>query len=347
MNCFELNNTETILVSEAEMKNIFYKILLKQGFNEQKALTCAEIFTESSIDGVYSHGVNRFPRFIEDVQKKYVDISADPVLKRNFNGLEQWDGNLGAGPLNALHATERAMQLAQQYGIGCVALANTNHWMRAGSYGWKAAKGGFVFIGWTNTIANMPTWNAVDARLGNNPLVIALPFHDEAIVLDMAASQFSYGALEQAAIRQETLPVDGGYNSKGELTKDPAAIFESKRVLPVGYWKGAGLSLLLDLLASILSSGLSVHEISKREREYGLSQIFIAIDTSKLMNHSTIKKTVDSIIDDYRRSIPINESKKVLYPGERVLATRKKNVQDGIPVLKNIWAKILSLERET
>jgi 3-dehydro-L-gulonate 2-dehydrogenase len=333
----------TTLIRADEMKQVFYQILLRQGFNEDKAEVCARIFTESSVDGVYTHGVNRFPQFIESVQKKYVIPNTEPVLKLNFNGLEQWDGSLGAGPLNALQATERAMQLAQQYGIGCVALANTNHWMRGGSYGWKAAKAGFVFIGWTNTIANMPAWNAIDPRLGNNPLVIALPFIDEAIVLDMAASQFSFGALEQFALHGEKLPVDGGFDEKGNLTKDPATIFATKRVLPVGYWKGAGLSLLLDLLATILSSGLAVHEISKRETEYGLSQVFIAIDISKLVNHSAIKTIVGKIIEDYHRSIPVDESKKILFPGERVLATRKKNLKEGIPVLKNIWEKILSL----
>jgi 3-dehydro-L-gulonate 2-dehydrogenase len=337
--------SETILISADEMKKVFCGILRKNGFNQFKALACAEIFTESSVDGVYTHGVNRFPIFIDYVQKKYVNPQAEPVLKNSFGGLEQWDGNLGAGPLNAFQATERAMQLAKQNGIGCVALANTNHWMRGGTYGWKAAKAGFVFIGWTNTTGNMPAWNAVDARLGNNPLVMALPFNEEAIVLDMAISQFSFGALEQYISNNENLPVYGGYDKGGELTRDPVAINKTQRSLPIGYWKGAGLSLLLDLIATILSSGLSVHEISQREIEHGLSQVFIAIDTDKLMNHSAIKTIVDKTIEDYRQSIPVNQSKKILYPGERVLIAREKNLRYGIPVLKNVWENILNLEK--
>src|SRR4030095_11078745 len=271
------------------------------------------------------------PVFIELVQNKYVNPQAEPVLKKAAGALEQWDGNLGAGPLNALQSTERAMQLASQHGIGCVGLANTNHWMRGGTYGWEAAKAGFIFIGWSNTAANMPAWNAVDTRLGNNPLVIAVPFNSEAIVLDMAMSQSSYGTLEKAALQKQSLDVYAGYNSKGELTKDPAAILESKRVLPIGYWKGAGLSLLLDLLATIVSAGQSVHDISQHEIEHGLSQVFIAIDSSKLMNYSTIKIVVDKIIRDYQQSLPIDQRKKILYPGEGVLETRKKNFNHGIP----------------
>jgi 3-dehydro-L-gulonate 2-dehydrogenase len=334
---------ETILISAEEMKQRFYHILLKHGFNHKNALTCAETFTETTVDGIYTHGVNRFGLFIELVQRKYINPQAEPVLKKAAGGFEQWDGKLGAGPLNALHSLGRAMQLAKEHGIGCVGLANTNHWMRGGTYGWKAAKEGFLFIGWSNTVANMPAWNAIDARLGNNPLVIGVPFGDEAIVLDMAMSQLSYGGLEKAALAGDTLDVYSGYDSTGELTKDPAAILATKRLLPIGYWKGAGLSLLLDLLATILSSGQSVHEISKHEVEHGLSQVFIAIDSNKLMNYSIIKSVVEKIIEGYHQSIPVDQSKEILYPGERVLATRKKNLNNGIPVSKVIWEVILSL----
>jgi 3-dehydro-L-gulonate 2-dehydrogenase len=280
---------------------------------------------------------------VEYIQKGYVKPAAKPTLKHAFGAIEQWDGNLAPGPLNAMEATERAMQLSAVSGIGCVALANTNHWMRGGYYGWQAAKKGFVFIGWTNTIGVMPAWNATDSKLGNNPLVFALPFNEEAIVLDMAMSQFSYGAMEMAAMKNEELAVFGGYDSDGKLSKDPEAILATRRSLPIGYWKGAGRSLLLDILATILSAGLSTNEISEQQSEYAVSQVFIAIDISKLSNHSAISTTVQNIINDYLQSQAVDELKSISYPGERVLATRKRNLKDGIPVLETVWQEVLNL----
>jgi 3-dehydro-L-gulonate 2-dehydrogenase len=333
-------NSVIISIPANEMQEKFTRILLKYGFAKERALQCAEIFTANSLDGIYTHGVNRFPRFIKYVKEGYVKPNAVPSLENKFGGIEQWNGNLGPGISNTLHVTGTVMSLAGQYGIGCVALRNTNHWMRGGTYGWQAAKAGYVFISWTNTIANMPAWGAKDAKLGNNPLVMALPYKDEAIVLDMAMSQYSYGALELSAMRNETLSVYGGFDTEGNLTKDPSAILSSNAPLPIGYWKGAGLSLLLDILAAILSGGLSTHELSKKEVEYSLSQVFIAIDISKLDNHSTIAKTIEEILKDYHQSIPLDESKKIIYPGERVLQTRKNNLVNGIPVLKKIWDEI-------
>ncbi len=334
---------QTILISAAEMQQHFENVLIKNGFQKDTALQLAIAFTENSADGVYTHGVNRFPRFIEYIQKGYIKKDVVPSLKTKFNSIEQWDGNLGPGILNAAFATDQSMKLSDENGIGCVALSNTNHWMRGGRYGWQAAKAGYVFIGWTNTIANMPGWGAKDARLGNNPLVIALPYYDDAIVLDMAMSQYSFGAMELSVLKNEKLSVTGGFDSEGNLTNDPAGILKSKRPVPVGYWKGAGLSLLLDILAAVLSGGLSTHEISKREAEYGLSQVFISINLKKLPHHSSIPGIIENIINDYKQSIPQDSKTVITFPGERVLRTRKQNLENGIPVMPEVWNQILKL----
>ena len=333
---------DTVSIASEKMKEVFFSDLMQYGFEKEKAEACAEIFTSNSVDGVYSHGINRFVSFVKLVEKGFIIPNNEPEKVYGTNALEQWDGKLGAGMLNAVRATDRAMQMAKNNGMGCVALANTNHWMRGGYYGWRAAKNNFVFIGWTNTIANMPAWGAVDARLGNNPLVIAVPYNGEAIILDMATSQFSYGALEMAKMKNEDLPVHGGFNVKGELTKKPSEILESKRVLPDGYWKGAGLSLLMDILSAVLSGGLSTHEITQRKTEYGLSQVFIAIDVQQLKNYKGIENCINNIISDYRQSTA-EEEKEIVFPGERVLKTREKNLKSGIPVMKNVWSEIESL----
>jgi 3-dehydro-L-gulonate 2-dehydrogenase len=327
----------------AALRSEFYRILVSVGFDHPKAAICADVFTDNSVDGVYSHGVNRFPKFIGMVKAGFVKPAVEAIPKSQTLNVEQWDGQLGPGPVNALKATDRAVELARASGIGCVALGKTNHWLRGGTYGWRAAKAGCVFIGWSNTIANTPAWGAVNHKLGNNPLVLAVPYGEEAIVLDMAMSQFSYGAMEMYSLKNEKLPVYGGYDTEGKLTTDPSEITESQRTLPIGYWKGAGLSLLLDILATVLSGGLSVAGITAQDAERNLSQIFIAIDLSKLGSNNSITKVIQDIIDDFRTSIPETPGKTVRYPGENVVKTRTSNLAEGIPVSRKVWAEIQSL----
>jgi 3-dehydro-L-gulonate 2-dehydrogenase len=332
-----------ISVTFKNMKSEFVRILTNLGFTESKADQCADIFALNSLEGVYSHGVNRFPRFVLNVQKGYVKPDSVPSVIKSLGSLEQWNGNLGPGPLNALFATERAMELASQYGIGLVAMGNTNHWMRGGTYGWKAARKGFSFLGWTNTEPNMPAWGAKDFRLGNNPLVFAVPYGNEAIVLDFAMSQFSYGRLETYQLEGKQLPYPGGFNKNGNLTTCPGEIIETRRALPIGYWKGSGLSLLLDILASIVSGGLSTFEISQKEAEYALSQVFIAISLENLSNHEHIETTVRDIIKNYKESVPAESGIEIRFPGENVVKVRENNTKNGIPVNTIVWETILAL----
>jgi 3-dehydro-L-gulonate 2-dehydrogenase len=339
-----MNYTEnTIRIPYDKLKSEFFRILISIGFSESKAEKCAEIFTMNSADGVNSHGINRFPRFVKNIVEGYVKPDADPSLLHNIGSLEQWDGNLGPGPLNAAFATDRAILLATENGIGMVALANTNHWMRGGTYGWQAAKKGFVGICWTNTCQNMPAWGASDPRIGNNPFVIAVPYQNEAIVLDFAMSQYSYGKLESLNNEGRKLPYPGGFNKQGEITSDPGEILESWRVLPIGYWKGAGLSLLLDIMATILSGGLSTHQIQSCTSEYSVSQVFIAINLKALHNFPAIDNSIHQIIEDLHKSNQVDATSKIRYPGENVVHIRNENIKNGIPVNTAAWEKIVSM----
>lgn len=332
-----------VLIQAGSMRSEFRRILMKNGFTEAKADSCAGIFMMNTLEGISSHGINRFPRFVEYTAKGIINPDAEPSLVKSSGAAEHWDGNLGPGPLNALKATQRATELASLHGIGMVTMRNTNHWMRGGTYGWKAAGMGFAFMGWTNTMANMPAWGAKDCRIGNNPLVFAMPFKEEAIVLDFAMSLYSYGKLEVYKLAGEKLPYPGGFDSEGNLTVDPSEILLTWRALPVGYWKGSGLSLMLDIFAASLSGGLSTCEITKKEAECSLSQVFIAISTENLPAGRDFNDTINDIVSDLKESDPVVQGVKPRYPGESVVKLRKKNLSEGIPVNEEVWNLILSL----
>lgn len=336
-------NSEMFFIHPDKLRETFYEILVKRNVSPKKAAICADVFTENSVDGVLSHGVNRFHRFVTLIDKRVLDPSTEPTCVKAIGALEQWHGHCGLGITNALNSTERVMTLATAHGLGCVALAYTNHWMRAGTYARHAALKGFAFIAWSNTIRNTPAWGAIDPRLGNNPLTIGIPNGEAPVVLDMAMSQFSYGALENYKIQNKTLPVYGGYDFEGNLTNDAAEIIDSRRTLPIGHWKGAGLSMLLDMLSAILSGGLSVSEISKQDDEKNLSQIFIAFDLKQLSNFSSMHSTLDYILTDLKQSSLEKGATSVRYPGEQIQSTRAKSFADGVRVHVKKWEEILSL----
>lgn len=322
-------------ISYEGLKAEFKRVLLLLSFSEAKAELCAGIFAANSLDGVYSHGLNRFPTFVDHVKDGLVKPDAEPEILRSMGSIENWEGNLAPGIYNATLAMDRAITMSKETGIGCVALKNTNHWMRGGTYGWQAADAGCIGICFTNTIANMPPWGGKEARLGNNPMVIAVPRPGGHVVLDMAMSQFSYGKLHDVSSKGKELPVPGGYNKAGALTTVPSEIIESYRALPIGFWKGSGLSFILDAMLTAITGGKSVKEVTDTKTESGVSQFFMCIYQSDF--HETL---IDDMIKYTKTSPPANEGDRVSYPGENTLATRLENEKNGIPVNEEIWNKI-------
>jgi 3-dehydro-L-gulonate 2-dehydrogenase len=212
--------------------------------------------------------------------------------------------------------------------------------MRGGSYGWQAAEAGVIGICWTNTCPNLPPWGAREALVGNNPLVIAVPRKAGHVVLDMAMSQFSYGALAAYRMRGELLPVEGGYGLDGTLTRVPSEIETSKRPLPIGYWKGSGLALMLDLVAGILAGGSTTHRIPPEpEKETRLSQVFVAFDPARLGGTMSASDVAEDVIRHFQVSSREGGG-RLRYPGERVLEKRRENMEKGVPVEPSIWRQV-------
>jgi len=319
------------------------KGIIKAGLDADRAEKLAHVFAGNSLEGVYSHGVNRYMRFIYEVENGITDINAGTEVVSSFGGIEVRDAHFGIGPLNAESAMARAVELSKEHGIACVAVRNTNHWLRPGRYGWQAANEGVIGICWSNTMGNMPAWGAADPRLGNNPIVLAIPRKKGNVVVDMAMTQFAFGKLELAKLSGEQLPMYGGYDSDGNLTTDPAEIQKTKRALPIGYWKGSSMSLALDMIAAATALGRTTAMISADTRgESGLTQIFIAINFRAAVDPEKADEILDTSVEYMLGSIPVDPDTPVRYPGQNVEKTRKRNLENGVPIHEETWEKILN-----
>ncbi len=328
-----------------EMQQVIKEAFIKAGMNADKAEICANMHTASSCDGIYSHGTNRVPRFIDYVKKGWVDVNADPTIEKKDGSIAILNGNMGPGITNSLFATDLAMQMADEHGIGLVGLRNTTHWMRGGSYGLHAARKGYIAIAWTNTESVMPPWGGKTSKLGNNPFVMAMPGVDGPVMLDMAMSQYAYGKLQVTRLAGKKLPFPGGYDKDGNLTDEPGPIEESRRILPMGYWKGSSFAFMLDILAAALTNGLSGSEIDNVGKGScgGASQVFIVINPNKFTDAKSLSEMVEKSIAHLKTTEPAEISSGILYPGEDYIMNYKDNMENGVFVDDSVWEEIKGL----
>jgi 3-dehydro-L-gulonate 2-dehydrogenase len=328
-----------------DMRQVLLDLFLKYDFSREKAGLLAGTYAESTLGGINSHGINRVPLFIEYIENGSVKIDEEAERVSSFGSIERWDGNLGPGIVNATKCTKRTIELAKEHGIGLVALRNTNHWMRGGTYGRMAADAGCISILFTNTQPNMPAWGGKHSRIGNNPLIVSIPRKEGHIVLDMAISQFAFGKINDYKLRGMKLPFPGGFDENDELSNDPEKITKTERGLPIGYWKGSALSMILDMLATLLAAGDSTYKIGQRPFEYGISQVYICVDPTTFGDGDLQNKLLNEIIDYTHDVEPMNAGDQTYYPGEKTLATRARNLKEGMTVSDVVWEKVLSLGR--
>lgn len=335
----------SIRVPYETVKNTIQQALLNAGLSEEKAAVCARIHANSSADGVESHGLNRVPRFVEYVRKGWVDVNSTPVLTGAKGAVENYDSRFGVGITNALFCADRAIELAKVHGIGCVALKNATHWMRGGTYAWHMAQAGFMGMCWINTESCMPLWGSDEPGVGNNPFCMAIPRESGPIVLDMAMSQYAYGKLGVYRLAGKQLPYPGGFDRDGNLTTDPGAIEESRRILPTGYWKGSGMAIALDLAAALMANGRTGADMDADGRGScpGCCQIFIAYDPYLFGEKAEIQAMLDRRVAAADASHPEREGHPVTCPGERTAASRAKSMRDGVNVDEQVWAQVCAI----
>lgn len=337
----------TLRIRHQDIEEQTRRALTRRGVGAEQAAVCARIVAENSLDGVTSHGVTRLPHLIGTIDQGLVARDAEPELVAGFGAIERWDGRRGLGPVMATRFMARAMDLAATNGIGCVAARNTTHWLRGGTYGLQAARAGFAAICWTNARPGMPAWGGTRLRLGNNPIVFALP-GDPPMLVDMALSQFSYGKIQEAALAGRRLPVAGGIGFDGRPTDDAREIIETLkagayRLLPTGYWKGSALAFMLDAMAAVLADGMATREVeTESPADVGISQVFIAIDVNRMVATEALQPRLDELAA-YLRQGHSGEAEDVRFPGEGAQRQRRDNLEHGVPVDETVWQAVLAL----
>lgn len=337
----------SIKVPYDEVKATIKSALLNVGLTEEQAEVCATVHTNSSADGVESHGLNRIPRFIDYVQKGWVKLDGKPVLVGQKGGIARYDGGLGIGIINALFCANKAIDLAKEHGMACVSIRNTTHWMRGGTYAWHIAEAGYLGFTFINTESTMPLWGSDVISVGNNPFCMAIPRDKGPIVLDMAMSQYANGKVSTYMLAKKQLPYPGGFDKDGNLTTDPTSIWNSRRLLPVGYWKGSGMALALDMAAATLAGGKSGSDMDIEGKGSCTSccQVFIALDPYLFSTKEDIEFMLDRRIEAVHSVHPEKPTSHISYPGERTMATRERSKKEGVNVDETVWQAVKAIAR--
>jgi LDH2 family malate/lactate/ureidoglycolate dehydrogenase len=327
---------KTARIAAVTVAGFIADALQKAGVPAGDAAKIAELMLEADLIGADAHGVFRLPQYVQRLKLGSTNPRPDIKVAKTAAATALVDGDNGMGHLVVARAAETAIELARDCGVAWVGCRMSGHAGAAGVYAALPLKAGMIGI--YSAVANanhMPLAGGAEPLLGTNPLAIAIPAGDEPpVVLDIATSIVSYGTIKNHRLQNKPLHDGWMIDPKtGQAVTDPHKSMQAL-LLPMAGYKGAGLALMLGLLAGTLNGALFGRDCvdfnAEPDRVTNTGQFVIALDPSRFQPLDQFKSEVDRHIRSLRQSEALPGNDAVRLPGEQRAARRADRLANGL-----------------
>jgi len=330
-----------VLISANDLRTMVAGIFGARGTRAYDAEAIADALVWANLRGVDSHGVSRVPRYIELFDKGQSVADATPTVTRPRSAIAIVDAHAAPGPVAMNLAADEAAAAARECGIGWASVSGTVHTGAIGYYTSRVAANGMAAIGVVAGVPNMAYTGAKGAAVATSPLSVAVPAgKHELVLLDMATAVMALGRIAQLKAAGKELPPGVALTAEGEPTTDPAL---AKVPAPVGGAKGAGMSLVFEMLASGLAANPIVpafHSGTKEGQKHRQNGFILAIDVSAFLPLKEFTESVDESVDAIKALPVADEAKEILVPGERGRRSYAERGAAGIPLGPQVWREL-------
>ena len=325
-------------VPAARLADFAARAFVAAGLPKADAQAVAALMVEADLRGSDTHGVIRLLPYVRRLRGGGINAKPNIRLVSDRASVALIDGDNGMGHLVMRRAAELAIKKAEATGIGWVGARMSNHAGPAALYVTMPLHHNMVGLYFAVASNNLPPWGGSESLLGTNPLAVAIPALEESpIVLDMAPTVAAYGKVRLKAQRGEAMPVGWMIDREGKPLTDPKRADEG-HLLPIGDYKGYGLSLVIALLAGALNRAAVGREVIDFVKETGKAtntgQAIMALSIEAFMPPADFKKTVDALIRDIRGSRRLPGVERIWLPGEQSHAKSLDRRAHGIPMPK-------------
>ena len=315
------------------------------------AETMVDNLITANLWGVNSHGVGRYPVYMNRLKKNLVNRTPNIKITSTFPGTMTVDGDNGLGAVVTTTALEAAMKAADICGIALAGIKNSNHFGAAGYYTNLAAEKGYVAMICTVGPANMPPFGGMEAYFSTNPLSVALPnTRRPHIVLDMATSMAAKGKIREAARKGLPIPEGWAIDKDGNATTDAQAAIDGF-VMPMSGHKGSGLALVIEHLAGVSTGSGFGTEVTM---QYGddptpanVGHSLIVYKPEALLPIDVYEQRMARFCNELHAIKPAKGFDHVMLPGEKEFETEQKIMDQGIEVDDALLKQFAEIEQMT
>jgi uncharacterized oxidoreductase len=338
-----------MLINHQTLRTVTSAIVEAAGSTPAEATIVSDHLVEAHLKGHPSHGVGMIPRYFEGIGLNDLKPNTSVSVVREDGPVLIVDGNRAYGQIAARAATQLVIDKVRREGFGVLALRNSCHIGRVGTYGEMCAEAGFVSMHFVNVVGRtniVAPFGGTDARLATNPVVFAVPATDEnpAFVLDMATSRIAMGKARVAMMREESLGPGYVLDGDGKPSEDPGVMWSKPRgaLLPLGDHKGYGLAMVCEFFAGMLTGGGTLQPENQTSDTATNNMFAVVLDPKRFVEPDYMRHEIDAMTAYAKGSPPADPDAPVLVAGDPERLKRAAMVVDGIDIDDNTWDALMA-----
>lgn len=333
-----------VIVKHEELFKLVADKLIKAGVNQEHAKIVAEVLIHANLRGVDSHGALRTEHYVKRINEGGINRSPEFKVKKTGPCTAIFDGDDGLGHVVTKEAMDLAIELAEENGVGMVAVTNSSHCGALSYFVEQAARKNYIGMASTQTDKFVVPFGGAKPFFGTNPIAYGFPANEKKpIILDMATSNVAYGKILQAREVGKSIPETWGVDGQGNSTTDP---FQVESLLPFGGPKGYGLGMVVDIFSGLLTGSAFGPHITPMYGDYSekrkLGHFVCAYNISAFTDKITFLENMDRMIAEIHEVPSAPGFKNVMVPGEPEQVNEEKNREQGVPIPKTVYDYLVS-----
>ncbi len=331
-------------LSAQRLTSFATELLVAAGVTHVQARQWSDALIWANLRGVDTHGVNRILRYVEMIEEGLVKPSAGLVVQKPVGATQVIEADFAPGPIAMNAAVEHALALAATHHIAWCGVRHITHAGAIGYYTEQIALAGYLGIAMTASGPLMVYHGTSQPGVSTNPISIAAPRGDaDPLLFDMATSAASMGKVVRARREGTSIPDNWGIDANGLPTTDPNTL---AAVLPAAGMKGSGLSLMIEVMTSLLTTNPIIAEAliaGKRGAELGGNGAVVVVDIAAFGKPEDFHQLLNQLSLALKALPKAPGIDDVRLPGERGYSVAKQRAVDGIPIADTIWKQLTEL----
>lgn len=344
--------SSTVLVPPRSAHTFTTSILEKYGVPSERAQLVANSLVLADLRGVDTHGINRLGGYIERIKHHVLDPNPPLTFDMKTPVMAHLDARNTFGFVAGRMAIDKGIEIASTFGIGVVAVKNSNHYGMAATYLAHAIEAGFAAFAFTNASRSMPPWGAKEPFFGTSPFAVGIPGGKEGdFILDMSPSVAARGKIRKAARRGESIPEGYALDEEGRPTTNAEAALRGV-VLPIGGPKGSGLAMMMDLFGGVMSgasfAGRVNDQYKNMDEPQGVGHWFMVFNPDVFLDsRKEFISRMDELMVKVRGCEKAAGMDRIYTPGEIERGVEDKRRGGGIPYTQSEVDALHNLAKES